>query len=61
MSIPMTSLAPAFEANIDKIPVPQPTCSLAGLDRKGKEQNTTYIEDNLVLEEVGVLHDCVAV
>lgn len=59
MSIPTTSSAPAFEANIERIPVPHPTCLISfGSILDGRR---THIKDSFALEQVGVLHDGISV
>lgn len=57
MSTPMTSLAPADAANMDRIPVPQPTWMLVASDTSRQ----TYVKNDLVLEQVLVLDNRVPV
>lgn len=60
MSIPTTKDAPAFEANIDRIPVPHPTYSPSISTTRGR-YGGTYIENGLAFEDLGVLHDGISV
>ena len=60
MSIPTTKDAPAFEANIERIPVPHPTYS-PRMSAVLKSGVGTYIENGLAFEDLGVLHDGISV
>jgi hypothetical protein len=66
MSIPMTSFAPALAANMERMPVPQPTWRGGGSgQREGREggngKSRAHIQHDLVFEQVRVLLDSVAV
>ena len=74
MSMPITRFAPAFDANIERIPVPQPTCKrisfysrsdlLLEADLTRRKQSTleeTDVEHNLPFKQMLVLHDRITV